>query len=1739
MIVPSGPPGDRVVLDRTHRRPAIILSGLLYLIFTSCLSVYFLYIIKPNIANDLWWRDFTTNGPQTYLADLYHRRLQLNRSNTINLFAPEVLLEKEYSQDSAAFVDMSLSLSRQVLLTNISLENAIQAMRQSNFEWNVRMFTQYCWVDWNKIYELSVTSKRQKRCLVNDADNAAVYWESLFRNSHRDGVFDSSYATSLGIGLFDTITTTTTGQKWLSSIWAHSWLSVNDEANVWISQGITRWQTELTNYYEQGLLQTIAVQNALGISQHVTVHVKAQAYRGLSVWTLVNTYMGVWNDLWEAQAYNCSLIRGANNYSDQMKLDWEIKSYALPLGTTLVDLVDASMGALGSIDVKYNPKPSVLENYYLAYHKYVVSSIWSDKSFTNTYSDILPLVGTVSPQKWRGVNITYFGGNPMCLSNRYLPFVQDQFGFYDSCSSQTESSMAISRYSMLFSLWTLQHLQKTPPSIESICQQMTSTEGYHKCLDTLTNLTGIVKTLVHSDDSDLNGANLDSAMQILNLTMIQFALNASKPTFLTQSVVAPGDPWSFFGWVMVYDWLQGDREVFRFETDQGTFVLITQYAEPTPFPANPLELPKQACAYIWIILVYSSVLLSFVALVVILAAILSRNQVHGNDLFLFHRIASIVWVGRPFLALRGFAAIILLSTSPLTFISKNGMSKFVFEPRSAIEIMVIASEATWITYVIVDLLLPITKDSAATYAPVSVVIAWLITFFTEFTSPFEATASVEQSCYVTQLGLSATCTGGTVQIGSPQRLILLSLVQLIAVFVSVVAVCIWKNATPPTDSTKNVYLPAAARYFLSASSSAQWYTNATIGLMSGIIPLGSSFFHVNLWQLIHFDEQSAKQLAWNVPTTAQPRVKSIGFALLGIVYVLFSVGGSITFIFVSETSMVNDFWWASFNSSGHQTFLANLFTSELQVSGANTAMDLTALRYADNSNKYNTTGTSSRVSTLYATVIQDEVNTLTNVVQSLRQMDGCQVPWIASHFCYVDFNHNWELGISAYRQKRCASYDINNGAVYLESYLRNVNWKEYDYCWHTSLEIGILSFLRTSAQGQQWIQSTIGNTLSVSDEVNHWNKKSITEFTTQWQNYKELGVLESFFIQNAFGLSYPITLKYSNGSMHTDMQTSFKMQWPLASQFWGVASNNSILSGTSLIRQSPRFAYANMTIFSALVDNQTVVTPLDIGFVIIQKTIGPFGEVTMRRISIPSTLVEWNKMIQVNVKQRMPTFDDKAMVKFSTVSGILSMVSAPKSWGDADYTGGDITCPTQLPAPYVCIYYSIQGACVINMEDSLDADGLGVSKALLALGPNFDITVACNDSTMHSTAQCVEYLVNTRDFISAAFTQAEWVSIAQLSEATINYFQTTQPLLVVQYIANATGTFLIQSNIFDPLDVGYHIFGWIYLLEWIQGVREVVQFEGMYGSSAIISGRNAIHTAPINSLEIPLNVAYYARCVLLYVTSVLFLVACIACYYIARSRAAIEGLNMFSINRVIGLVWIGRPLLFLRGITAICLLSTAKLDLNQSNGFFYMVSVPQSWFTTIMASGEITWLVFIINDSFSVLTKQYTPIYATQSSIVVWIAAAIWCLASPVQHQASVSRSCTVVAVDYQVVCKSGVVVIGDKMRFVGLIALALGLVLLCYIVQRIRFPNATENRVKSHLLYATALHHFRQDRWIYNNVYHIDRASAAIDGLVSYHLTNRQVIVLDIKTWRVFVKPLLPMSSDVDSHLLEAIPLS
>ncbi|KAF0697886.1 Aste57867_11469 [Aphanomyces stellatus] len=155
---------------------------------------------------------------------------------------------------------------------------------------------------------------------------------------------------------------------------------------------------------------------------------------------------------------------------------------------------------------------------------------------------------------------------------------------------------------------------------------------------------------------------------------------------------------------------------------------------------------------------------------------------------------------------------------------------------------------------------------------------------------------------------------------------------------------------------------------------------------------------------------------------------------------------------------------------------------------------------------------------------------------------------------------------------------VSTGAVFFESILRILPYKEFFWCWGTSFEVAIANELRQSAIGQSWLTSVSSDSkCSILDEVSYWKSNRIERLTTQWQNYKSIGAVNTYSVENALGTAYEFTLHYTNMSFRLPKQTTYKMYWGLANDFFAITQNDSTVGGQSLVRSSPNFAFANTT----------------------------------------------------------------------------------------------------------------------------------------------------------------------------------------------------------------------------------------------------------------------------------------------------------------------------------------------------------------------------------------------------------------------------------------------------------------------------------------------------------------------------------------------------------------------------------
>ncbi|KAF0699254.1 Aste57867_10154 [Aphanomyces stellatus] len=345
---------------------------------------------------------------------------------------------------------------------------------------------------------------------------------------------------------------------------------------------------------------------------------------------------------------------------------------------------------------------------------------------------------------------------------------------------------------------------------------------------------------------------------------------------------------------------------------------------------------------------------------------------------------------------------------------------------------------------------------------------------------------------------------------------------------------------------------------------------------------------------------------------------------------------------------------------------------------------------------------------------------------------------------------------------------------------------------------------------------------------------------------------------------------------------------------------------------------------------------------------------------------------------------------------------------------------------------------------------------------------------------------------------------------------------------------MIHYELFDPFDPSFYFWSWVLTFDWVLGTREVVSFQGDAGSLNVLSNYNPLTTTPIQGHELPTILSVYMRGGMQYATGVMLGVAVGVLLYVLGSRGAVDGMHILKLNRVAGIVWVGRPLLLVRGITALCLLSTATLELEMQHQVTSFYVHPLVWYKAILGAGESTWLVYIINDMMTPYTHEYTMHYSSASSFVVWIAAAAITLTFPVAHTASVTpNNCNIAEMDFQLVCQSGVVAIGQVGRFYDLLTIIGASNLFCYIVVRLQ-KNTKVKHHPSLLLSSGARYFFDASKWTHQGIYYLDPVSALLNGLVTLQW-HRTIYTFDIKLWRTYVFVSDPA---VTQHLHHALPL-
>ncbi|KAG9398805.1 hypothetical protein AC1031_014122 [Aphanomyces cochlioides] len=646
---PTGTNGDEPQSDNhgmTRHEKVEVALGMLYLVFTLVLGVYYVSILSPSIWNDLWWAQFNATGAQSYLMDLFNAQLNLDVNGSLDLTSKMYSLPKDYSQFYTP-IAVSPIYPRMVLDSKMyNLAEIIAALR------------------------LFPSPEQKMLCAIHQ--HGAAYWETSLRlidwNAYMAGAFGLPFNTTMG----NALRKTEDGRQWLTTI-PYAFVSVDAEVAQWQQANITRFQFQITNGNTWGVQESFTIGNAFGGTQTISIKRMPFQARG-ALWTTIYMYWGAWNDFSYAQIRSYSYVRSdpANqrftppcNYSNYLanpatyacvpcdpawnpnpasyKPDFEM-FLALPI-TPSFKLVRSNIGALNSIDLYYVRPPMSLTNLYSTFRNLVAELVQSDDAFAAAMGAIPSLPIDPVPPSWLQPSFMYMGGDPTCTKRQPTAFVQSSFSFFVSCSTSDRQKIVLTPLNAIFALWvtSLSSVSKVCdvcPTQNSSCSAVmgAASQAAKLLIKAYPPTTGSYNPLILGAYNDVTA---------LGVSTIQLAINTSDLSnrFLRQPVLGGefAAVWDLYGWIYMYEWAETSREVLSFEGDANVLPLISNKYDSIVNQAQGLEVTKSACQYLWVISVVVSTILLFVGFIITFYCLFLRFRIVGRNLFQFNRVVGPVW----------------------------------------------------------------------------------------------------------------------------------------------------------------------------------------------------------------------------------------------------------------------------------------------------------------------------------------------------------------------------------------------------------------------------------------------------------------------------------------------------------------------------------------------------------------------------------------------------------------------------------------------------------------------------------------------------------------------------------------------------------------------------------------------------------------------------------------------------------------------------------------------------------------------------------------------------------------------------------------------------------------------------------------------------------------------------------------------------------------------------------------
>ncbi|EQC28199.1 hypothetical protein SDRG_14023 [Saprolegnia diclina VS20] len=747
------------------------------------------------------------------------------------------------------------------------------------------------------------------------------------------------------------------------------------------------------------------------------------------------------------------------------------------------------------------------------------------------------------------------------------------------------------------------------------------------------------------------------------------------------------------------------------------------------------------------------------------------------------------------------------------------------------------------------------------------------------------------------------------------------------------------------------------------------------------------------------------------------------FELVGMTYLVASVGLSFAALSAFGRYTSSDFFVADFGST--TALIVQAFNTALTTTSASTTVDMTLPTLSS---------VPLGVNPAYPRLLMySELTTLPVAIQGLRRLSPSLVVKMVSLYCWVDLGRQWELAYSATRQARCSRAYAENGAVYLESVLRNIPLTAWLKLSGSKFEQCIGHPIRTSGPaGLQWYNDLLNHTTwsTLDDELALWRASGLRHFTLQYGTGIGMGVTESIGVINALGVSLTLPLKAIPMVNRWVFRTTLVLNDLLYNDLWAIAKNQS------LVRSAPNyFGGPNPFAIEAYAKGH----PLNAVYQALHDQLGPLGNIDAIWLPPPKALVAAVSRFCTTILAHMR---DNATVAalVHEASRTFVLMPTPRRWQDPTlrFFGGNPMCGDGSALPFVLQTLSFDDVCGAQRPLTLEWQGLNGLFAYYVT-PMLNASF-CSQCSLEAQSDCVQgYLAAQRAVEALDLTTS---SLLAWNGSLVDDFS----IELLQMVQTPLGSIALE---YQPLlEPNWAFFGGMMLYDWVLNYREVLSLHGDVEQRHLISSFYA--PKAFDPLLPPAGLGPYLLRFGSILTITLALVGAVALSLWLRVRP--RGTPWFAFWPVAGSVWVSRNLLLVRGFMATICMASVPLQTMATPSLRYLAAPPRPWYLSCLLASESLWLVYCIQDVLLPYTYASVRATAPYTSLAAWCIVVLLDQGAVLPLLASIDRSCALIDMDNAMVCESGSLYVGWSSRallIVGINTMSVALCVLWAITHR------------------------------------------------------------------------------------------